>query len=79
MRHEHVLSKSPQVLYLTLKSFHDIIRIFELKVNADADVALRQIDEKGYARPFEGDSRKLFKIGVNFSTATRRIEDWKIV
>lgn len=57
----------------------EFIYIFELKVNADADVALRQIDEKGYARPFEGDSRKLFKIGVNFLTATRRIEDWKIV
>lgn len=57
----------------------EFIYIFELKVNADADVALRQIDEKGYARPFEGDSRKLYKIGVNFSTATRRIEDWKIV
>ena len=57
----------------------EFIYIFELKVNADADAALRQIDEKGYARPFEGDSRKLFKIGVNFSTATRRIEDWKIV
>ncbi len=57
----------------------EFIYIFELKVNADADVALRQIDEKGYARPFEGDSRKLFKIGVNFSTATRRIEDWKIL
>ena len=23
-----ILSKSPQVLYLTLKSFHDIMRIF---------------------------------------------------
>lgn len=57
----------------------EFIYIFELKVNADADVVLRQIDEKVYARPFEGDSRKLFKIGVNFSTATRRIEDWKIV
>ena len=57
----------------------EFIYIFELKVNADADVALRQIDKKGYARPFEGDSRKLFKIGVDFSTATRRIEDWKIV
>ena len=57
----------------------EFVYLFELKVNADADVALRQIDEKGYARPFEGDSRKLFKIGVDFSTATRRIEDWKIV
>ena len=57
----------------------EFVYLFELKVNADADVALRQIDEKGYAKPFESDSRKLFKIGVNFSTTTRRIEDWKIV
>ena len=56
----------------------DYIYIFELKVNADATEALRQIDEKGYARPFASDGRKLFKVGVSFSTATRRIEDWKI-
>lgn len=73
---EHTTSNGRIDLIIQTKEF---IYIFELKVNADADVALRQIDEKGYARPFEGDSRKLFKIGVNFSTATRRIEDWKIV
>ena len=56
----------------------DYIYIFELKVNADASEALRQIEDKGYARPFASDSRRLFKVGVSFSTATRRIEDWKI-
>jgi len=24
-------------------------------------------------------SRKLYKIGVNFSSATRRIEEWKMI
>ena len=27
---------------------------------------------------FANDGRRIFRIGVNFSTATRRIEDWKI-
>ena len=43
-----------------------------------ADEALAQIEEKQYAKPFAQDSRKLYKIGVNFSTVTRRIEGWKI-
>ena len=54
------------------------IYIFELKINQNADVSLRQIDEKGYAAPFASDGRKLFKIGVNFSTDKKKIDDWKI-
>lgn len=54
------------------------IYVMEIKVNDSADSALRQIEEKGYARPFANDGRKVFRIGVNFSTRTRRIEDWKI-
>lgn len=56
----------------------DYIYIIELKVDNTADAALQQIEDKGYAKPFVNDGRKLFKIGVSFSTATRRIEDWKI-
>ena len=57
---------------------HDYIYIFELKVNKDADTALKQIEEKGYAAPFAADTRKLYKIGVNFNTERRLIDDWKI-
>ena len=57
----------------------DYIYILEFKMDRSADEALAQIEEKQYAKPFETDSRKLYKIGVNFSTATRRIDDWKIV
>ena len=56
----------------------DYIYIFELKIDQSADVALKQIEEKGYANPFVADSRKLFKIGVNFSTEKRCVDDWKI-
>ena len=57
----------------------DYIYIVELKIDSTADAALQQIEEKGYAKPFVNDSRKLFKIGVNFSTKDRRIEEWKVV
>ena len=56
----------------------DYIYIVELKIDSTADAALRQIEDKGYAKPFVNDPRKLFRIGVSFSTADRRIEDWKI-
>ena len=54
------------------------IYILELKVNQTADAALHQIEEKQYAAPFASDSRKLFKIGVNFTTETRKIDNWKV-
>ena len=56
----------------------DYIYIVELKIDNTADAALQQIEEKGYAKPFVSDPRKIFKIGVSFSTANRRIEEWKI-
>ena len=57
----------------------DFIYIFEFKIDKSVDEALKQIEEKQYAKPFEQDSRKLYKIGVNFSSTTRRIESWKVV
>lgn len=55
----------------------DYVYIFEFKLDGSADDALRQIDEKGYAKPFALDSRKLIKVGVNFSLEKRCIEEWK--
>ena len=57
----------------------DYIYIIELKMDASADEALKQIEDKGYAKPFAADPRKIFKIGASFSTKTRRIEEWKII
>ena len=53
----------------------EYIYILELKIDRTAAEALQQIEDKDYARPFEGDRRTLFKIGVNFSTVTKLI-DW---
>ena len=54
------------------------IYIMEFKLNGTAEEALRQIEEKGYALPFAGDDREVFKIGVNFSAETRNIEKWLV-
>ena len=54
------------------------VYIMELKMDASADEALQQIEDKGYAKPFAADTRKLFKIGVGFSSETRRIKEWRI-
>ncbi len=54
------------------------VYIMELKMDASADEALQQIEEKGYAKPFAADTRRIFKIGVGFSSETRRIKEWKM-
>ena len=52
------------------------IYVMEFKLEGSAEEALQQIEAKHYARPFEADSRQLFKIGINFDNNTRNIERW---
>lgn len=54
------------------------IYIVKIKLDGSADEALSQINEKKYAAPFAHDPRHLFKIGVNFSSETRGVSEWKI-
>lgn len=55
------------------------IYIIEIKTDSSADDALAQIEAKGYAKAFAADSRKIFKIGINFDKESRRIGEWKVV
>ena len=57
----------------------DYIYIFEFKLDGTADEALAQIEEKGYARPYEADKRKLFKVGTVFSSETGTISEFKVL
>jgi hypothetical protein len=52
--------------------------VMEFKLNGTAEEALAQINDKSYALPFAVGNRKLVKVGVNFSSATRNIERWVI-
>lgn len=62
-----VTIESPEKLY-----------VLELKYDKSAKAALEQIDEKGYLIPFESSSKRLVKVGVNFSSKERTIDDWLI-
>ncbi|MCD8291891.1 MAG: ATP-binding protein [Prevotella sp.] len=56
----------------------DYIYLMELKVDTPAEKALEQIETKDYAKVFAADERKLYKIGVSFSSTTRSISEYKI-
>jgi Protein of unknown function (DUF1703)./Predicted AAA-ATPase. len=56
----------------------DYIYLFEFKLDGDAQAALRQIDEKGYLIPYTVDSRRVFRIGVNFDPEERNLGKWVI-
>jgi hypothetical protein len=61
-----VVIKTPKYIY-----------VVEIKIDSTADAALQQIDEKGYATPYLADGREVIKLGINFSTETRTISEWK--
>lgn len=55
----------------------DYVYIFEFKMDGTARKALEQMEEAGYTKPYLSDKRKVVCIGVNFSSATRTVEDWE--
>ncbi len=52
--------------------------LFELKLNKDADAAMKQINLKEYPKRFALSGLPIVKVGVNFDVATHNITDWKI-
>ena len=52
--------------------------VFEMKVSGTAQDALAQIDDKGYAIPYQTVDRNVVKIGVKFDVDTRTPEEWAI-
>lgn len=56
----------------------EFIYVIELKYDGSAQAALDQINEKRYDLKYRSDSRRIIKIGVNFSSTTRTIAGWLI-
>lgn len=56
----------------------DYIYIIECKLDRTAEEALKQINDSNYAEPFAMDKRRIYKIGINFSSVTRGVEEWLI-
>ena len=56
----------------------DTTYVFELKVSGTAREALEQIDQKGYAFPYQAEGRRVVKVGVKFNADTRVPEEWVV-
>ena len=54
------------------------VYLFEIKMDRGAEVALEQIEGKGYAKGVDKGGRQLIAIGVSFSRAERGIQEWKV-
>ncbi len=52
--------------------------IIELKLNKDAQAAMRQINLKDYRQRFALSGKPITKVGINFDSATGNITDWVI-
>lgn len=65
--------RTDMVIFMT-----DTIYVLELKINDTAQKALEQIDQKGYARSYVTDNRRVVKVGIHFDINTRTIDDWVI-
>lgn len=61
-----------------LISTEEFVYIIEIKKDSSAKKALEQIIQKDYPLQFRNDIRKVYLIGINFSTEKQRIEDYII-
>lgn len=57
----------------------DTIYAMELKLDDSAEAALSQINDRQYLLPYSRDNKNLIKVGINFSSKTRTIDDWIVV
>ena len=54
------------------------VYIFEFKLDGSAEAALQQVEDMGYANEFLTSGKKIYKIGVNISSETGTVADWKV-
>lgn len=57
----------------------DTVYVFEFKLNATAEEALAQIDNRGYLIPYIADGCRMVKIGAEFSKEERNLSRWLVV
>ncbi|MCM1310477.1 MAG: ATP-binding protein [Bacteroides sp.] len=52
------------------------IYVIEFKLGGSPKTALKQIEENGYAKPFEGQGKTIIRLGVVFDKTTRALKKW---
>lgn len=61
-----LIAEHPKVVYL-----------FELKLDKTAEIAFSQAEAKKYRERYSQDSKDILVVGINFSSASRNISDWR--
>ena len=56
----------------------DAIYVMELKVGDTACHALEQITDRGYAKPYLTDGRRVVKVGIRFDADKHTVDEWKV-
>ena len=54
------------------------VYVLEFKKDGSPKEAIRQIEEKDYPLQFKSGTRKIFLIGINFSSSKKRIDGFEI-
>ena len=54
------------------------VYVIELKRDQSPEVALKQIEERGYDRPFLASGKEIIRLGINFSSETRTVDGWEV-
>jgi hypothetical protein len=61
--------------------FEDNVYCLEFKLNKTAEEAIQQINERGYLDKYSGSELTPHKIGINFSSENKKVDDviWEVV
>lgn len=62
----------------TVVELADRIYLFEFKLDQSATKALEQIQTHAYYKKYQLQDKPISCVGVNFDTATRNIDEWKV-
>ncbi len=55
------------------------IYVLEFKLDESADKAIQQIQTKAYLEKYKNQDKKLVGLGINFSSKTKSVSDWKMI
>ena len=53
--------------------------VLEFKLDRSAKEALQQIQSRDYAAPFRATGKRVVAVGINFSSAEKRVDDWEVL
>lgn len=54
------------------------VYVIEFKLGGSPKTALKQIENNGYAKPFEGQGKTIVRLGVVFDKTTRALKKWAV-